>query len=77
MVGSPCTTASKPPMFILWVSVAWKGCPMTYLAVAAGLLAGFLTGLMTYRGSRRWCDRCGASLVCPDCLSILPKRAER
>jgi len=34
-------------------------------AIVAALVCGFLAGLVTYRQSRQWCTRCGATLRCP------------
>lgn len=40
----------------------------TYIAsTVAALVLGFLTGLLTFKRSLRWCPVCGATLLCPDC----------
>lgn len=36
-------------------------------AAAAGLVIGFLAGLVTFKRSLRWCSGCGAVLRCPEC----------
>jgi len=43
---------------------------MDYLyavTAAAGLIAGFVGGLVTFKRSLRWCPGCGATLRCLEC----------
>jgi hypothetical protein len=45
------------------------------IVAIAGVLLGFIAGLLSYRQSRRWCGRCGGSLACPTCVPIGPTRS--
>jgi hypothetical protein len=38
------------------------------MALLAGALVGFLSGLLTFRRSLTWCRECGETLSCPRCV---------
>lgn len=40
---------------------------MLLATTLAALMIGFLTGLLTLRVARRWCQTCGENLTCPLC----------
>ena len=43
---------------------------MGYAQIAvtlAALTLGFLTGLLTFKRSLRWCRHCGRTMSCPAC----------
>lgn len=44
------------------------------IAAVAGLVIGFVAGLIAYQRSRRWCTACGATLQCLVCQPPPAKR---
>ncbi len=41
---------------------------MRWLGPLAGLLLGFLSGLLMFKRSLRWCRVCGETMTCPRCV---------
>src|SRR5690349_14684876 len=39
------------------------------IGVVAGVLFGFVAGLLTFRRSQQWCSFCGATKQCPNWVS--------
>lgn len=40
----------------------------------AGLVLGFLAGLLTFRRTLRWCRACGETLTCARCVPVRKER---